>query len=147
MLALAVLTLSIFFTTRVRTGFVQRRHEDPDAEPHKTRLLYWLVGPAAAILAAVMALFVGQTGATWPESLNRPDLSGPIQTGRLAVFIAVPLLGIVLGSLLVRFVWWLFEDALYRPGPPRSPPPPTWPPPQRSAMSPPSLPSWSGASG
>ena len=64
-LALAALTLSIFFTTRVRTGYVRRRDQDCDAEPQKTGLLYWLVGPAAAILAA-----------GWPSSSGRPEQRG-----------------------------------------------------------------------
>ncbi|HKX15268.1 MAG TPA: hypothetical protein VJN19_08755 [Propionibacteriaceae bacterium] len=103
--ATLLVTLSVFITTRLRIEFVRQFSKRGQPYPAAT-LGYWAIGPALAVVFAVLALLVGKTGATWPDALSaQPGSSGELHTWRTVVFIGVPLLAIIGVSLLLRWIW------------------------------------------
>jgi hypothetical protein len=108
---------------RYRTGYAFRHPkpappppcpQDPEPEAHlrdqpqlrdqgpKADLRVWAVGPLVALAGALLVMFTGH--------------GGDILWGRLALFLAVPLVVIVGGSLIIRKVWERpGNEGLYRP--------------------------------
>jgi hypothetical protein len=103
--ATLIVTLSVFITTRLRIGFVQKFSKSGQPYP-PAALGYWAIGPAVVVVFAMLALLVGRTGATWPEALSaQPGSSGELHTLRTVIFVAVPLVAIIGISLLLRRIW------------------------------------------
>ena len=103
--ATLIVTLSVFITTRLRIGFVEKFSRP--GQPYPPAMLgYWTIGPAVVVVFAMLALLVGRTGATWPEALSaQPGSSGELHTLRTVVFVGVPLVAIIGISLLLRKIW------------------------------------------
>ena len=117
--ATLIVTLSVFITTRLRIGFVQKFSRPGQPYPPAT-LGYWAIGPAVVVVFAMLALLVGRTGATWPEALSaQPGSSGELHTLRTVVFLGVPLVAIIGISLLLRKIWTKHPERDRKASPPK----------------------------
>jgi hypothetical protein len=117
--ATLIVTLSVFITTRLRIGFVQKFSRPGQPYPPAT-LGYWAIGPAVVVVFAMLALLVGRTGATWPEALSaQPGSSGELHTLRTVVFVGVPLVAIIGISLLLRKIWTKHPERNRKARPPK----------------------------